>query len=155
MSRNNLVKRERLSRRLSLLWEHRRFLFRCAAMGFARFDNHRLPDSGSLHLDDAADASRSSRAGNGVDAGSFGQKAGDLGGIGAELLGLKTTGDLFVGVLHSRTVADDLINKFDLAKGVWHPALRRCAERFEALEGRWTHSRRFPPTARAGSSRSR
>ena len=41
---------------------------------------------------------------------------GDMGGIGAELLGLKTSGDLFVGVLHSRTVADDLINKFDLRK---------------------------------------
>ena len=39
-----------------------------------------------------------------------------MGGIGAELLGLKTSGDLFIGVLHSRTVADDLVNKFDLRK---------------------------------------
>jgi capsule polysaccharide export protein KpsE/RkpR len=44
------------------------------------------------------------------------KSVGDLGGIGTELLGLKTTGDMFIGVLHSRTVADDLINKFDLRK---------------------------------------
>ncbi len=46
----------------------------------------------------------------------LGKATGDLGGIGAELLGLKTSGDLFIGVLQSRTVADDLVNKFDLRK---------------------------------------
>ncbi len=45
-----------------------------------------------------------------------GRGGGDIGGIGTELLGLKTTGDMFIGVLHSRTVADELINKFDLRK---------------------------------------
>ncbi len=46
----------------------------------------------------------------------LGKASGDIGGIGSDLLGLKTTGDMFVGVLHSRTVEDDLINKFDLRK---------------------------------------
>jgi len=47
----------------------------------------------------------------------MGKASGDMGGIGGDLLGLKTTGDMFVGVLRSRTVADDVINKFDLRKG--------------------------------------
>jgi capsule polysaccharide export protein KpsE/RkpR len=36
--------------------------------------------------------------------------------LGGELLGLKTTGDLFVGILQSRSVEDDVISKFDLRK---------------------------------------
>ena len=32
----------------------------------------------------------------------------ELGSIGSELLGLRTSSDLFIGVLHSRTVEDDL-----------------------------------------------
>lgn len=45
----------------------------------------------------------------------IGRASGDIGGIGGAF-GLKTTGDLFVGVLQSRTVADQLIDKFDLRK---------------------------------------
>ena len=44
-----------------------------------------------------------------------GKASGDMGGVSG-LLGLKTTGDMFVGVLQSRSVADDVINKFDLRK---------------------------------------
>jgi capsule polysaccharide export protein KpsE/RkpR len=42
--------------------------------------------------------------------------ASDLGSIGTELLGVKTSGDLFVGVLKSETVQNALVNKFDLRK---------------------------------------
>lgn len=48
--------------------------------------------------------------------GSSGSGASDLGMMGSELLGMRTTSDLFVGVLQSRTVQDDLINKFNLRK---------------------------------------
>lgn len=41
---------------------------------------------------------------------------GSLGGIAGDVLGLKSSGDLFIGILRSRTVQDDLINKFDLRK---------------------------------------
>lgn len=40
--------------------------------------------------------------------------AGGLGLLAGDLLGAKNTGDLFVGVLESRTVSDAIINKFDL-----------------------------------------
>ncbi len=42
-----------------------------------------------------------------------------LTGIAGDLLGIKSTGALFVSILGSETVQDDLINKFDLRK-VYH-----------------------------------
>jgi len=41
---------------------------------------------------------------------------GGLGEVAGGLLGLKTNGDLFVGILHSRTVEDRLVQRFDLKK---------------------------------------
>lgn len=37
-----------------------------------------------------------------------------LGSLAGDLLGLKSSSDLFIGILQSRTVQDDLIRKFDL-----------------------------------------
>jgi capsule polysaccharide export protein KpsE/RkpR len=42
--------------------------------------------------------------------------AGGLGGIASDLLGMKNTSDVFVGILGSRTVQDKLIQQFDLKK---------------------------------------
>ncbi len=42
--------------------------------------------------------------------------AGGLGGIAGEMLGMKSTSDIFVGILSSRTVQDKLIQQFDLKK---------------------------------------
>ncbi|MGB7172655.1 MAG: GNVR domain-containing protein, partial [Candidatus Acidiferrales bacterium] len=39
-----------------------------------------------------------------------------LTGLAANALGMKTTGDLFIGVLKSGTVQDDIVQKFDLQK---------------------------------------
>jgi len=45
-----------------------------------------------------------------------GRAGGTLGAIGGDLLGIKTSGELFAGVLLSRTVEDELIRKFDLRR---------------------------------------
>jgi uncharacterized protein involved in exopolysaccharide biosynthesis len=45
-----------------------------------------------------------------------GRMGGGLGGLGSDLLGMKTSGDLFATVLTSRAVQDDLVNKFDLRR---------------------------------------
>ena len=42
--------------------------------------------------------------------------AGGLGGVAGDLLGMKSSGALFVGVLSSNTVQDGVINKFQLQK---------------------------------------
>ena len=47
-------------------------------------------------------------------------KAGDnLGAIATDMLGMHTTGATLVGILTSRTIQDDLINKFDLRSVYW------------------------------------
>ena len=49
--------------------------------------------------------------------GALAAKAGDgLGSMATDLLGMRTSGATLVGILGSRTVQDDLINKFDLRK---------------------------------------
>ena len=45
-----------------------------------------------------------------------GGAAGGLGGLASDVLGLKSSSDVFVGILGSRTVADKLIQQFDLKK---------------------------------------
>lgn len=106
----------RLIARFGLLWDHRRFLFRCAAVGLvastiiAFLIPARYTSTTRLMPPDQAGQGMASMLA------ALGKATGDMGGIGTELLGLKATGDMFVGVLHSRTVADDLINKFDLRK---------------------------------------
>ena len=105
---------------MRLLWQHRRLLARVAFCGFLsstllaflipmRFESTaRLmpPDNqSSSGLAMAAAATMSGAAG-----------AGGLGGIASDLLGLKSTSDIFVGVLSSRTVQDRLIQQFDLKR---------------------------------------
>jgi capsule polysaccharide export protein KpsE/RkpR len=127
---------------LRLFWEHRRFLLRtggCALLASiliaflipARYQSlTRLmpPDSQSASglgmL--AAMAGRSGSAG--------------LGGIAGDLLGVKSSGALFVGILGSETVQDRLIDEFRLMK-VYHDrkiedARKDLAERTEVSEDR-------------------
>jgi capsule polysaccharide export protein KpsE/RkpR len=105
--------------RLALLWRERRFLFRCAAIGFAVsilfvfLIPVRYTSTTQLMPPDQVGASLATALSAFTKGGSGGS---DLGTIGTELLGLRTSSDLFIGVLHSRTVEDDLINKFKLQK---------------------------------------
>jgi uncharacterized protein involved in exopolysaccharide biosynthesis len=46
-------------------------------------------------------------------------KTGGLGAFAGDLMGVKSSGALFVGILHSRTVQDRLIERFDLKKVYW------------------------------------
>jgi capsule polysaccharide export protein KpsE/RkpR len=115
-------RRDRTVAWLRLLWERRSFLSRVviyglilsAAVAFvipSRFTSvARLmpPDnqSGSGLAMMAATLSATGSSGSG----------GGLGEIAGDLLGAKSTSDLFVGVVSSRTSEDALIEKFDLKK---------------------------------------
>ena len=67
-------------------------------------------------------------------------KLGGLGAVGSGLMGLKSPGELFVGVLQSRTVQDDLIARFDLRKiyGVryWEDARKNLTQHTDVSEDR-------------------
>lgn len=65
---------------------------------------------------------------------------GSVGNLADEFLGVKNSGDLFMGVLKSRTVEDDLITKFNLRrvyhKKEWEDAREKLAEKTEISEDR-------------------
>lgn len=60
-------------------------------------------------------------------------KSSQLGNLGSELFGIKTSGDLFLGVLKSETVQNAIIDKFDLRKVYGD---RRYADARKQLENR-------------------
>lgn len=69
-----------------------------------------------------------------------GRTNGGVGAIAGDLLGLKTSGALFVGVLNSRTVQDRLVDRFDLrmvyGMRFQEDARRKLAERTSISEDR-------------------
>ena len=128
--------REKTIATLSLLWENRRALFRRTAIGLvasaiiALLIPTRYSSTTRLMPPDQSGQGMASMLA------ALGKVAGDVGGASGasgQLLGLKTTGDIFVGVLRSRTVADDLINKFDLRKS-YHD--KRYADARKDLDSR-------------------
>lgn len=70
-----------------------------------------------------------------------GASSGALGGVAGDLLGVKSSGALFVGILNSESAQDALIDKFQLRKG-WlgtksiEDARRSLAERTDVSEDR-------------------
>jgi uncharacterized protein involved in exopolysaccharide biosynthesis len=126
---------------LQLLWSRRRILHHVAVYALlastlvaflipSRYESTaRLmpPDSqsGSSGLAIAAAAM------SGIAGGGSGSGGGGLSGIAGDFLGLKSTSEVFVGVLGSRTVQDKLIQQFDLRKLYWE---RRMDDARKALE---------------------
>lgn len=107
--------RRRAVAKISLLWEQRQFLFRRSAVAFVAtiIIVFLIP----VRYTSMTRLMPPDQSGQGITSmlAALGKASGDMGGVGG-LLGLKTTGDLFVGVLQSRSVGDDLVNKFDLRK---------------------------------------
>lgn len=118
--------RERQIERLRLFWSRRRFLLRGAAIGLlaSTLTAFLIPKSyvstTELMPPDSQSSSASSMAMMAAMAakisGGAGSAAGGLGSMAGDLLGLKTSGALFIGVLKSQTVQDRLIQQFDLRK---------------------------------------
>lgn len=101
---------------LSLLWEQRRLLFRVSIYALlastlvAFLIPERYESTARLMPPDNQSGSNL-----GLAAAMSGAASG-LGGIASDFLGLKSTSDVFVGILGSRTVQDELIQQFDLKR---------------------------------------
>jgi capsule polysaccharide export protein KpsE/RkpR len=112
--------RERRIQRAGYLWSRRKTLAKFAGWGavasilIALLIPSQFASTTRLMPPDSAQGQ-----GLAMFAAAAGRLGGNLASIGNELLGLKTSDDLFAGVLLSRTVQDDLIAKFDLRK-VYH-----------------------------------
>jgi capsule polysaccharide export protein KpsE/RkpR len=112
--------RENRSRRIARighLWESRRVLLKFAAWGavvsmvIAVLIPSRYESTTRLMPPDPPQGQ-----GMAMIATLVGRVGGNLGALGSDLLGMKTSGDLFATVLYSRTVQDDLVSKFDLRR---------------------------------------
>jgi capsule polysaccharide export protein KpsE/RkpR len=116
-----------------LLWEQRRRLWKPTLAGLAiaalvalfiprRYEvTVRLmpPDNANSMGLGMLGAVMGSSLGSGSSSGGGGLSGGLSGGLG-ELLGGQRPGALFVGVLGCRTIADRVIDRFDLRKVYWH-----------------------------------
>jgi len=102
---------------LRLLWEQRPLLFQVALYALlastlvAFLIPARYESTARLMPPDNQSGSSLAMA-----AAAMSGAAGGLGGIAGNFLGLKSTSDVFVGILGSRTVQDKVIQQFDLKK---------------------------------------
>ncbi len=116
-------RRQRNIERMRLFWENRRFLFRWIIGGLIvstviaflipsryRATTQLMPPDNQSGSGAAALLSLVSGRGSG----SSSSASGALGGLAGELIGAKNSGQLFVGILSTRTVQDGLIQQFDL-----------------------------------------
>ena len=102
---------------LRLLWEHRLLLARVGLYGvlastlIAFLIPTRYESTARLMSPDS-----NQTGGLAMAAAALSGAAGGLGSVASDMLGLKSTSDVFVGILSSRTVQDKLIQQFDLKK---------------------------------------
>jgi capsule polysaccharide export protein KpsE/RkpR len=111
--------REKSVASLRLIWDNLGLLLRVAvyallaSTAIAYLIPSRYESSGRLMPPDNQSSSALNMAAAAM-SGAIGSSA--LGGIASDLLGTKSTSDVFVGILSSRTAQDNLIQQFDLKK---------------------------------------
>src|SRR5712692_2890998 len=108
---------ERQARILRLLWERRRSLLRAAAIGLlaSTLVAFLIPKSYTSTTQLMPPDSQST-SGMAMMAAMAAKGAGGLGAVAGDLLGLKSSGALFIGVLRSQTSEDRLIQQFGLRR---------------------------------------
>ncbi len=109
--------RERQAKLLRLLWDSRRSLFRAAALGIlaSTLVAFLIPKS-YTSTTQLMPPDPQSTSGMAMMAAMAAKVGGGLGSAAGDLLGVKSSGALFIGVLRSQTAQDRLIQQFDLKK---------------------------------------
>lgn len=106
--------------KIRLLWESRQLIFRVACWGLlaATLIAFLVPKEyeSTTRLMPPDDQSSTGLA---MFAAMSSKMQGGLGGLGADVLGLKSSGALFTVILRSDTVENHLVDKFDLRKVYW------------------------------------
>ena len=112
--------RELQAERFRLLWHRRRFLLRATGVGLlaSTLAAFLIPKSytSTAQLMPPDQQSTSALAMMAGMAGMAAKTGGGLGAMAGDLLGIKSSGALFVGVLRSQTAQERLVEKFDLRK---------------------------------------
>ena len=109
--------REWQAEQLRLLWGRRRFFFRAGAIGLlaSTLAVFMMPKS-YTSTTQLMPPDPQSTSGMAMMAAMAAKGGGGLAGVAGDLLGLKSSGALFIGVLRSQTSQDRLIQQFDLQK---------------------------------------
>jgi uncharacterized protein involved in exopolysaccharide biosynthesis len=109
--------REWQAEQLRLLWGRRRFFFRAVAAGLlvSTLVAFLIPKS-YTSTTQLMPPDPQSTSGMAMMAAMAAKTGGGLAGVAGDLLGLKSSGALFIGVLRSQTSQDRLIEQFDLRK---------------------------------------
>jgi capsule polysaccharide export protein KpsE/RkpR len=109
--------REWQAEQLRLLWGRRRFFFRTVAAGLvvSTLVAFMIPKS-YTSTTQLMPPDQQSTSGMAMMAAMAAKGGGGLAGVAGDLLGLKSSGALFIGVLRSQTSQDRLIQQFDLRK---------------------------------------
>ena len=109
--------REWQAERLRLLWGRRWFFFRAGAIGLlaSTLVAFLIPKS-YVSTTQLMPPDPQSTSGMAMMAAMAAKAGGGLAGVAGDLLGLKNSGALFIGVLRSQTSQDRLIQQFDLRK---------------------------------------
>lgn len=123
------LRAEEVLGKLRLLWRERQFVYRVTAMGLVlttvlaflipkqyESTTRLMPPDNQSGTAMAMLAAMTSKMGAG------------LGSTAGTLLGLKSSGEVFVGILQSRTVQDQLVNRLDLRK-IYHVKLGEDARK--------------------------
>ncbi len=124
---------------IRVLWERRSLLFRWAIIGF--FASVALSFILPMRYTAVTRLMPPDQASQGL-ASMFAVlgKSSELGSLGSELFGIKTSGELFLGVLKSDSVENAIIDKFDLRKvyGVkrWEDARKQLENRTDLTADR-------------------
>jgi uncharacterized protein involved in exopolysaccharide biosynthesis len=110
--------RERQAELLRLIWDRRRLLVRAGAIGLllSTLVALLIPASYTSTAQLMPPDSQSSSSGLAMMAALAGKAGGSLAGMTGDLLGLKSSGALFIGVLRSETAQVRIIQQFDLKK---------------------------------------
>ncbi len=112
--------REWQAEQLRLLWGRRRFFLWAVAVGLliSTLIAFMIPKSytSTTQLMPPDPQSTSGMAMMAMMATMAAKAGGGLGGVAGDLLGLKSSGALFIGVLRSETSQDRLVQQFDLGK---------------------------------------
>jgi capsule polysaccharide export protein KpsE/RkpR len=119
--------------KLRLLWSQRQFLWRCCLVGLlvSLLIAFLIPAEYKTTVRLMPPDSQSSN-GLALIASLAGQNGGGLSAIASDILGVKTTGALFVAVLRSRTIEDQIVQRFDLKKVYWKRSLETARKRLES-----------------------
>jgi uncharacterized protein involved in exopolysaccharide biosynthesis len=109
--------REWQAEQLRLLWGRRRFFFRAGAAGLlvSTLAAFSIPKS-YISTTQLMPPDTQSTSGMAMMAAMAAKGGGGLAGVAGDLLGLKSSGALFIGVLRSETSQDRLVQQFDLRK---------------------------------------